>query len=83
LVNNGSNYAPKANISRDGQFIAFNSNWGNAAGRHDVYVVKIPPAPGVPLPPDTIAPSPPTSLRVAANGGEQETATWNVTTDTD
>lgn len=39
------NFAAKANISRDGQFIAFNSNWGNPNGRHDVYVVRIPPAP--------------------------------------
>ncbi len=36
---------PKANISRDGQFIAFTSNWGNASGRRDVYIVKVPPAP--------------------------------------
>ncbi|MDZ4660659.1 MAG: fibronectin type III domain-containing protein [Pseudomonadota bacterium] len=36
--------APMANISRDGQFIAFTSNWGNS-GRRDVYIVRIPPAP--------------------------------------
>jgi len=36
---------PRANISRDGQFIAFTSNWGNASGRRDVYIVKVPPAP--------------------------------------
>jgi len=36
---------PRANISRDGQFIAFTSNWGNANGRRDVYIVKVPPAP--------------------------------------
>jgi hypothetical protein len=35
---------PNANISPDGQFVAFCSNWGNANGRRDVYVVKIPPA---------------------------------------
>ena len=38
---------PKATISRDGQFVAFTSNWGNAGGRHDVYIAKIPPAPTV------------------------------------
>ena len=38
---------PKANISRDGQFIAFTSNWGNANGRRDVYIVKVPPAPTI------------------------------------
>jgi hypothetical protein len=36
---------PNANISRDGQFVAFTSNWGNASGRRDVYIVRIPPAP--------------------------------------
>lgn len=36
---------PKANISLDGQFVCFSSNWGNAAGRRDVFVVKIQPAP--------------------------------------
>ncbi len=36
---------PKANISRDGRFVAFTSNWGRAGGRLDVYVVSIPPAP--------------------------------------
>ena len=38
--------APFANISRDGKFVAFSSNWGNANGRRDVFIVKIPPAPG-------------------------------------
>lgn len=38
----GSNYAamPKASISRDGNFIAFTSNWGNPTGRIDVYIVE-------------------------------------------
>ena len=36
---------PHANISRDGQFVAFTSNWGNASGRRDVYIARIPPAP--------------------------------------
>ena len=36
---------PHANISRDGQFVAFTSNWGNASGRRDIYLVQIPPAP--------------------------------------
>lgn len=34
------------NASKDGQFICFSSNWGNASGRHDLYIAKIPPAPG-------------------------------------
>ncbi len=36
---------PHASISRDGQFVAFTSNWGQASGRRDVYLVRIPPAP--------------------------------------
>ena len=36
---------PKANSSMDGQFVVFSSNMGNAAGRRDVFVVKIQPAP--------------------------------------
>lgn len=32
---------PRANISRDGRFIAFTSNWGGA-DRHDVFVVAVP-----------------------------------------
>ena len=36
---------PNANISRDGRFVAFVSNWGNASGQRDVYIVKIDPAP--------------------------------------
>jgi hypothetical protein len=36
---------PNANISRNGQFVAFSSNWGNAIGRRDIYIVRIDPAP--------------------------------------
>jgi uncharacterized protein (TIGR03437 family) len=37
--------SPRANISRDGRFIAFGSNWGVAGGRHDMFVARITPAP--------------------------------------
>ena len=33
---------PRANISRDGRFIAFTSNWGGAP-RRDVFIIKVPP----------------------------------------
>src|SRR5581483_4150348 len=36
--------APRANLSRDGRFAAFTSNWGS--GRRDVFVVQIPPVSG-------------------------------------
>lgn len=32
---------PRANISRDGRFIAFTSNWGSAT-RRDVFIIKVP-----------------------------------------
>ncbi len=33
--------APRANISRDGKFVAFTSNWGNS-GRRDLFIAKVP-----------------------------------------
>ena len=39
----GDYYAsPRADISRDGHFIAFTSNWGVEGGRKDVFILKIP-----------------------------------------
>jgi len=34
--------APRANIGRDGRFIAFCSNWGTPNGRRDVYILHTP-----------------------------------------
>ena len=44
----GTDYrsSPMANISRDGKFIGFTSNWGNVTGKRDLFAVMIPPAPG-------------------------------------
>ena len=36
--------SPRANISRDGRFVVFTSNWGSTS-RRDVFMVRIPPAP--------------------------------------
>jgi hypothetical protein len=36
------NDSPRANISQDGRFLAFTSNWGVPNGRHDLFVAKIP-----------------------------------------
>src|SRR5205085_4543313 len=36
---------PRADISRDGQFAIFTSNWGSSS-RRDVFIVKIPPPSG-------------------------------------
>ncbi len=33
--------APKASVSRDGNFIAFTSNWGNSSGRRDMYLARV------------------------------------------
>lgn len=38
----GDYYAsPRANISRDGRFVAFTSNWGVASGRKDVFILRL------------------------------------------
>jgi hypothetical protein len=33
--------SPRANISRDGRFVAFTSNWGGTA-RRDLFVLRVP-----------------------------------------
>lgn len=43
-IHNAYNDQPHANISSDGQFVIFGSNWG-AKGRRDAFLVKIPQAP--------------------------------------
>lgn len=48
-----------ANISPDGKFVAFSSNWGVSGGRRDVYVIKITPASGGT---NTTPPNPPIGL---------------------
>jgi hypothetical protein len=41
----------RANISRDGRFVAFTSNWGVRGGRRDLFVARIePPPPPVAVP---------------------------------
>jgi len=40
-ANNNYNAQPKASISRDGNFVAFTSNWGSPNGRTDMYIVQI------------------------------------------
>jgi hypothetical protein len=60
--NNDYNAQPKANISRNGRFVAFTSNWGNSNGRVDVYIVQIPPA--SPSTADTTPPATSTGLRI-------------------
>jgi len=55
--------SPRANISRDGRFIAFTSNWGVAGGRHDMFIARITPAPSssatpTPTPTPTATPTP-------------------------
>jgi hypothetical protein len=60
VVQNDNYHAqPKANISRDGKFIAFSSNWGNGTGRVDVYVGQVLPDSST----DTTPPAIPTGVR--------------------
>lgn len=49
--------SPRANISRDGKFAAFSSNWNAVNGRRDLFIAKFEPAPGSP-------PAPPSRLRI-------------------
>lgn len=49
--------APHANISRDGRFIAFRSNWGRTGAtttRHDLFIAEIEPAPSLTPPQDVV-----------------------------
>jgi len=48
--------SPRANVSRDGKFVAFTSNWGNS-GRQDLFIAKVPSDP-VLLPSPTPSPTP-------------------------
>ncbi len=48
---------PRASVSRDGNFIAFTSNWGKPGGRRDLYLVRVQSVAG-PAPPS------PRNLRV-------------------
>ncbi len=67
---------PRANISRDGRFAAYTSNWGSRT-RRDVFIVRISGGGSAPPPPpgDTTAPS---ISSVASSGvsGSGATITW-------
>ena len=52
--------APFANISKDGRFVAFSSNWGNANGRRDLFVARIATAPTA----GTSPPAAPLNVRI-------------------
>lgn len=54
--------SPRANISLNGQFVAFTSNWGNSNGRLDLFVAEVPDFDND----DTTAPI--VSLTAPANG---------------
>ncbi|MBK9307114.1 MAG: hypothetical protein IPM58_08505 [Nitrospira sp.] len=41
VIDNNYDAQPRASVSRDGNFIAFTSNWGKAGGRTDMYVARI------------------------------------------
>jgi hypothetical protein len=60
--------APFANISPDGRFVAFSSNWGHSSGRRDVFVAMIPPAPGSGTTTPTTPTTPTATCPAPANG---------------
>ena len=69
----GTDYydSPRANISRDGRFVAFSSNWGVAGGRHDMFVARIDPAPFVVVKPTPAPPASRPRRAVASRGNAQ------------
>ncbi|MEN3333255.1 MAG: hypothetical protein V7641_2620 [Blastocatellia bacterium] len=79
------NYAdmPRANLSRDGRFAAFTSNWGSSS-RRDVFVVRIPSLTGkeryetTTPPPD--APVSPTTRSTTSDSTTRATAPRTVVT---
>jgi hypothetical protein len=71
---------PRANVSRDGKFAVFTSNWG-ATDRRDVFIVRIPAAGSGGTGPGSLAISSPASSSVSASGA---VITWttNLASDT-
>jgi hypothetical protein len=55
------------NISRDGRFLAWTSDWGNSSGRTDVYLAQITPANNSPTP--ISGPAPALDLSAAYSDG--------------
>lgn len=60
VIDNNYDAQPRASVSRDGNFIAFTSNWGNSSGRRDLYLVRVHPAAKI----DTVPPLPPANLSI-------------------
>jgi hypothetical protein len=45
LWDNNYDDTPRANISKDGKFAAFTTNWNNPRGRRDLFIAQFAPAP--------------------------------------
>lgn len=58
VIDNNYDAQPRASVSRDGNFVAFTSNWGNPSGRRDLYLVRVQPT----ATPDTTPPAPPSNI---------------------
>jgi hypothetical protein len=72
--------SPRANVSRDGRYAVYTSNWGSA-DRTDVFICRIPPASG----PDAQSAAPGLtapagaareSARTIADGGARQNVVW-------
>ncbi|HEX8130949.1 MAG TPA: hypothetical protein VF527_17745, partial [Pyrinomonadaceae bacterium] len=70
-VGTGYYDSPRANISRDGRFVAFTSNWGVAGERHDMFVARIEPAPAAASKPAPSPASRPRRARASARSGNR------------
>ncbi|MFP5262088.1 MAG: hypothetical protein ACLGJB_09305, partial [Blastocatellia bacterium] len=72
--------SPRANVSRDGRYAVYTSNWGSA-DRTDVFICRIPPASGPeaqPAAPGITAPSGVAreSALAVAGGGARQNVMW-------
>ncbi|MCL5744312.1 MAG: Ig domain-containing protein, partial [Acidobacteria bacterium] len=66
--------SPRADISKDGRFIAFTSNWGVPDGRTDVFVIRVPGQGYTPQPAAAAAPIAPAAPQPAPQPAPQAPA---------
>ena len=73
---------PRANISRDGRFAAYTSNWGSQT-RRDVFIVRISAGGSAPPPPGDTTPPSISSVASSGVGSSGATVTWTTNESSD
>lgn len=66
---------PRGDISRDGRFVAFTSNWGSAT-RRDVFIIRVPQGGSSSGTPDTTAPTI-SSVGASSINASSASISWN------